>query len=80
MGRLTTIGKTIITVYPNDHLPPHFHAITTDDEALIEIATMAILRGTLRPTARRKAVSWASENRQAIVAEWNRLNPRFPIA
>lgn len=78
MGRLATIGKTIVTVYANDHLPPHFHAITPDDEALIEIATLAILRGELRPATRRKLLEWAAANREALVAEWNRLNPRFP--
>ena len=25
MGKVHSIGKTIITVYANDHLPPHFH-------------------------------------------------------
>jgi hypothetical protein len=78
VGRLATIGKTILTVYANDHLPPHFHAITPDDEALIEIATLTILRGDLRPATRRKVLAWATANRQALVAEWNRLNPRFP--
>lgn len=78
MGRLTTIRKTIITVYANDHLPPHFHAITPDNEALIEIATLSILRGDLRPATRRTVLEWAAANRQALVAEWNRLNARFP--
>jgi hypothetical protein len=47
---------------------------------LIDIETMLILRGDL-PSAHRKAVlSWVHEHRQAIVAEWNRINARFPIA
>lgn len=80
MGKLHQIGKVIIRVYANDHLPPHFHAIHPDFDALIEIATLTILRGNLSASATKDVTGWASENREAIAAEWNRINPRFPIA
>jgi hypothetical protein len=79
VGKLHQLGKIVIRIYANDHLPPHFHVIAPDFETLIEIETMLILRGDL-PSAHRKAVlSWVHEHRQAIVAEWNRINARFPI-
>jgi hypothetical protein len=78
VGKLYQIGKLIIRVYANDHLPPHFHAITPDLEALIEIETLSIIRGHLSPQARKIVMSWAARNRDAVVAEWNRTNPRFP--
>ena len=77
MGRLHTIGKIIITVYANDHVPPHFHAIHPDFEAQIEIDTMTILRGSLPPAVRRQVLEWASANIGRIKTEWNRINPRF---
>ena len=80
MGKLHQIGKVIIRVYANDHLPPHFHAVAPDFEALIEIATLTIIRGSLSRQAGRSVMIWASENRRTIVAEWNRINPRFPVA
>ena len=80
MGKLHQIGKLIIRVYANDHLPPHFHAVTPDFEALIEIETLTILRGHLSPQATKAVMTWASRNRAVIAAEWNRINPRFPIA
>lgn len=80
MGKLHTIGKIIIRVYANDHLPPHFHAVHPDFEALIEIETLVILRGSLSAQATKVVMAWASENRAMIAAEWNRINPRFPIA
>ena len=79
MGRLHTIGKIIITVYANDHLPPHFHAVHPDFEALIEIETFAFYAGSLPPPARRTALQWARNNLSIIKAEWNRINPRFPV-
>ncbi|MGC2775040.1 MAG: DUF4160 domain-containing protein [Bradyrhizobium sp.] len=79
MGKLHTIGKTIITVYANDHLPPHFHILHPDFEALIVIETFATYAGSLKGTAGRDAMSWAVENIQAVKTEWNRVNPRWPI-
>ena len=78
MGRLHTIGKIIITVYANDHLPPHLHAVHPDFEALIEIETFASYAGSLPPAARRAVLEWARNNLSIIKMEWNRINPRFP--
>lgn len=80
MGKLHQIGKLIIRVYANDHLPPHFHAVAPDFEALIEIETLAIMRGSLSRQAEKRVMAWAAINRHLIVAEWNRTNSRFPIA
>ena len=77
MGKLHTIGKVSVRVYANDHLPPHFHIVGVDDEALVEIATLAVLAGTVPDKA---AMVWAGKNVSTIAAEWNRINPRFPIA
>jgi hypothetical protein len=80
MGKLHQIGNTSIRVYANDHLPPHFHAITPDVEALIDIRTLAITVGKLPARTRKRVLEWASEHRGELAAEWNRINPRFPIA
>ena len=80
MGKLHQIGKIIIRVYANDHLPPHFHAIAPDFEALIEIETLTIMRGSLSRQAGKSVMAWAGANRHLIAAEWNRINSRFPIA
>jgi Domain of unknown function (DUF4160) len=80
MGRLHRIGKISIRVYANDHLPPHFHVIAPDAEGLVEISTLAILRGEIPVHARRRILAWAAAHQAEIVDEWNRINPRFPIA
>lgn len=80
MGKLVQIGNIIIRVYANDHLPPHFHIITPDADALVDIATLEILKGKLPRKAEEAALEWAAKNRKLIAAEWNRTNPRFPVA
>lgn len=78
MGKLHQIGKVIITVYANDHLPPHFHAIHPDFEALIEIETLTIRAGGLSAASSRQVMNWAAANLDVIKAEWNRIN-RFRV-
>jgi hypothetical protein len=78
MGRLHTIGKIIITIYPNDHQPAHFHAIPPDFELQIEIETLMIMRGRPSPVAGRAVMDWAEANIETIKTEWNRINPRYP--
>jgi len=80
VGKLHQIGKIIIRVYANDHLPPHFHAVAPDFEALIEIETLSIMRGSLSRQGGKSVMAWAAAHRREIAAEWNRINPRFPIA
>ena len=80
MGKLHQFGKAIIRIYANDHLPPHFHILTPDAEALVEIATLRILIGTLPSRVEREALEWVLANHAAVAGEWNRVNPRFPIA
>lgn len=80
MARLHTVGNATIRVYANDHMPPHFHVVTPDTEALVEIATLVVLKGAL-PTGwvGRDVAAWSAANKQDIIAEWNRTNPRFQI-
>jgi len=79
VARVHTIRKTEIRVYANDHLPPHFHIINPDFEALIVIEDFNIYAGELKGSAGRAALDWARGNIATIKAEWNRVNPRFPI-
>jgi Domain of unknown function (DUF4160) len=80
MAKVHTIGKTEIRIYANDHIPAHFHIVHPDFEALIEIETFATYAGSLgKGSAGKTAMEWARANIPALKAEWNRINPRFPV-
>lgn len=74
MPTIARLGKLLIQVYANDHNPPHFHAVTADEEALIRIDTLEILQGLISRRSYRAACEWASANRNVLEAEWRRLN------
>jgi hypothetical protein len=50
-----------------------------DFELQIEIATLMIMRGKPPAAARRAVMDWAESNIATVKAEWNRINPRYPI-
>ena len=47
MPELCRFFGIIIRMYYNDHDPPHFHAVYGENEALIEIDTLAVVPGEL---------------------------------
>jgi hypothetical protein len=80
MGKLHKIGKIEIRVNAGDHLPPHFHVKHHDFQALVEIATMSVLAGSIPSNVKDEVMAWATANRAAIITEWNRVNPAYPSA
>lgn len=79
MGTLVRFDKVAVLVRPRDHNPPHFHVSAPDFEAMIDIKTLTVLRGALPRTVANEVMAWAEANRSLIVAEWNRVNPKYPL-
>jgi len=57
-------------MYWADHAPPHFHAIYSGSEALIEILTLRIMKGMLPPRALAMTIEWAAEHRSQLLEDW----------
>jgi len=75
MPTLVRLDTCKLTVYAGDHNPPHFHVMANDGkEALVEIATLSVIQGTVKAATMREALAWAVTNRAAINAKWKALN------
>lgn len=70
--------KTKVCLYADDHNPPHFHVLTPDHEALVDIDTLVVFEGQIPTKVYRMVKAWAEtpENKAALNAEWSRLNER----
>ncbi len=55
-------------MFINDHPPAHFHAEYQDQEALFDIHTLEMIKGSLPKRARLLIVEWALEHRQELLA------------
>ena len=50
--------------------PPHFHAVYVEDEVLIDIDTLAVVRGELPRRALSLVVEWAVLHRDELRRDW----------
>lgn len=59
-------------MYFDEHPPPHFHAEYGEQEALIDINTLAIISGQLSPRALGLVMEWAALHRDELRQVWER--------
>lgn len=60
----------IITMYFNEHNPPHFHARYGEHRAEIAIETLSIIAGRLPPRVLGLVMEWAALRRQELLDDW----------
>lgn len=76
MATLIRLPKSKLTMYAGDHNPPHFHVLANDgSEALIDLASLRVIDGTVRPAVLKEALAWASQNVALLATKWKELNP-----
>ena len=83
MPELCRFYGIVIRMYFGDHGPPHFHALYGEQEALVEINSLAVLQGRLSPRAKSLVLEWASLHQTELRAAWkraSRLEPPGKIA
>lgn len=73
------IDKDGVSIYVNskEHLPPHVHAFSGDDEAMINIRTGEIVKGELESRKLRIVQDWLGDgnNRKMAEEEFYKQNP-----
>ncbi|MCK5295397.1 MAG: DUF4160 domain-containing protein [Alphaproteobacteria bacterium] len=74
MATIKRFSKTKISIYAEDHLPPHFHILGVDFDVLVEIETMNIKGKNKRDI--KQALEWAEENKDLLMSKWKQLNER----
>lgn len=74
MPTLKRFGSLQVRMYPSDHLPPHFHVVGPDTEALVGLQGLEILAGRATYEELREVLAWAAENMDELLASWRRLN------
>jgi hypothetical protein len=74
MPCIKILGSIKIYIYARDHNPPHFHAISAEDEELISIHDLSSLIGSLSTKDRKIVLDWAKENKEYLMGEWEKIN------
>jgi hypothetical protein len=61
----------VIRIFFNDHEPAHFHAVYGEWEALVEIETLSVYRGSLPRRALALVLEWAVQHRAELRRDWD---------
>lgn len=69
-----------VAFYWEDHLPPHFHARYGGDEAVVDIRTGEVLRGSLPRRALSLVREWQALHLDELLENWERARQRRPLA
>ena len=74
MPVITSFYGIVIKMYFNDHLPPHFHAIYGEYNALFSINTLEMLEGDLPNRAKKLIIEWATQHQDELIEIWKTQN------
>ena len=78
MPEVSRFFGIVISMYYDDHAPPHFHARHGSHRAQVEIATGRLLSGSLPPAARRRVLEWAALHHDELIENWRRTKGQSP--
>jgi Domain of unknown function (DUF4160) len=70
MPEISRFFGIIITMYYDDHNPPHFHVRYNEHKAEISISNLALLAGRLPPRVMGMVMEWASLHQTELMADW----------
>ncbi len=77
MPTIRRFANSKISIYANDHIPPHFHIEGRGFRLIVEIDTLAIRIGNKRHASKAvEALEWAALNIALLKTEWTRINRR----
>lgn len=72
MPQISSFLGIIIRMFYRDHNPPHFLAIYSEFEALIDIQKLEIWSGNLPPRVLGLVVEWAALHQRELLENWER--------
>jgi len=72
MPTVAIVDGVKIQFYANDHPPPHFHAEFGEHRAVVLIASLEIVRGSLPEAKRRAVIEWAASRKDVLTATFAR--------
>ena len=78
MPEISRFFGIVITMYFDEHNPPHFHALYSGDEAQIGIEPIQVLEGHLPGRALSLSIEWAALHQRELLDNWDRLRADQP--
>lgn len=78
MPEVSSFYGIIISMYPGDHNPPHFHVRYNEFRAIIEIEDKKVI-GEMPNRALKIVFEWLDIHKEELIDNWNKLQKGRPI-
>ena len=79
MPEISRFFGIIITMYYNDHPPPHFHVRYGGQKAIIVIPSLSLLHGSLSPRVFGMVMEWAALHQTELLENWDLARQQAPL-
>jgi len=79
MPELCRFFGIIITMFYNDHVPPHFHVRYGEHKAIMAIDSLMLLEGHLPPRALGLVAEWGALHQVELRDDWTLAEQRAPL-
>lgn len=79
MPEISRFLGIIISMFYDDHNPPHFHARYGGSKAAIKISDFTVLEGELPGRVLGLVVEWASLHRDELERNWGNVKKSMPL-
>ena len=79
MPEISRFFGIIVAMFYNDHPPPHFHVRYGRQRAIVDIATLSLLEGSLSPRVLGLVVEWAAQHREELENNWEFARRHTPL-
>jgi hypothetical protein len=80
MPEISRFFGIIISMYFDEHHPPHFHARYGRDYLAIEIDSLRIMEGKFSPRALGLVMEWASQHQEELKHNWEAARRSQPLS
>jgi hypothetical protein len=70
MPEISRFEGVVITMYFNEHNPPHFHAEYNGTEALFDLNEGAFINGSLPSKQARLVLAWYELHKEELLEIW----------
>ena len=79
MPRISEFFGIIISMYYNDHSPPHFHATYAEHRAEVGIESLEVIHGEVPRRVLALVLEWAFLHRDELRSNWERARRGEPL-
>ena len=70
MPQISVFYGISITMYYDDHNPPHFHAEYNGDNALVDINNAKVIKGSLPSKQLKLILAWCVIHQEELLENW----------